>query len=203
MSVFTVTITGVSAPVEVYIGLPAAKDYVGAMVGDGADAWAALVDDAASGPTRSKVLVAATRYIDAQVWNGAADAQGGTTLQWPRTGVTNPDGSAVDSTTVPAALQKAIGELCALIAADPDVVNQLDSSANIREVGAGSARVAYFNPTSISTGTATKLPTIIQQLVGKWLAASGGIAVVGYSQGGNSTTDAGPCSDLSRKLRPW
>lgn len=198
MTLYTVSIVGVTNPVEVYIGLTAAKDYVGALVGDGADAWALLTDDA-----RSKVLVAVTRYVDRHVWLGTANATGGTTLQWPRSNVTNPDGSAVDPTTVPSELQTAVGELCAVIADDSSVLTAIDSSTNVKSVGGSGAPSVVQNPTSVELGTATKLPTSAQALIGKWLAAAGPVAISGFSQGGRSCTDAGPRHDLGRRRWPW
>lgn len=193
MTLFTVTISGVVNPIEIYGGTAAAVDYLGSSSSDGAVAWTALAADA-----RSRALVDATRFIDRQSWQGAADGQGGTTLKWPRTGVANADGTAVDSTTVPAALVQAVFELAALIAVDASVQSAVDSGSNISAVGAGTARVSYFRPTSAATGNATVLPTVVNALVGQWLSSAvgrfGGSVSTGTSQGSSCDDNGNPIS---------
>lgn len=209
MTLFTVAIAGTTDPIEVYNGLPAVEDYLNAAIGDGATAWRALTTGS---DDHKRILVAATRYFDSLFWQGDADAQGGTTLQWPRSGITL-DGVPVDPATVPAAISKGINELCALIADDPDVLTQADSGSNIRSMQAGSANLVFFRPTSPGDGNATVLPTVLNRLVGRYLAsASAAIAAAtaGVSTGVSRRSDFGcwcnasPCScDGGRNNRLW
>lgn len=194
---FTVSITGASAPVEVYGGLPACEDYLLSMIGDGATAFRALT---AGGDDRKRLLVAATRYIDRLSWQGTATLAGGTTLQWPRTGVTDPDGTAVDSSTVPAAIVTAVFELVALLAADADVQAAPDSGNNVKKLDADGTSIEFFRPTSATDGTATVLPQVVSQLVGKWLksASSSFAAASGTSTGSGASSWFDDCDTLSR-----
>jgi hypothetical protein len=202
--IFTVAIGGVTY--EVYGGPAAALQYVAAMMTDGA-----LTFQGWTTAQQAQSLVMASRYIDRQGWQGTATAiTGGSTippgvataLQWPRSNVVNADGSALDPTTVPPLVVTAAFELCALIANDPNLVTYLDQSANIKGVGAGSARVDYFNPTSRMTGTATLMPPVVQALTGQWLAVAVG-DTSWQSRGGECETIVTHCEDESKVRWPW
>lgn len=164
---FIVTIGG--NPYEVYGGATACGIYLGAAIGDPATAWVA-----ASPTLQAQLLVAATRYIDAQVWQGlpTSPAVGGTTLQWPRTGVIDANGIAVDATTVPQNLINGVFELAAILADDPDVFSAADQGTNTKGVKAGSASVDYFVPTSASDGSAPLFPIVVQRLIAQYLGAA-------------------------------
>lgn len=186
MSIFTVTIAGVTNPIEVYGGATAASDYVGAMFGDAPTSWLALSPD-----DQARTLVTATRYLDQQAWQGTATFLVGvtaTTLQWPRSGVVNSDGTAVDATTVPVAIVQAAFELAVLVADDPDVITEIDGGSNLQQIDAGGGvGVTYFNPTSAAFGSASRLPGILDRLVGRYLASpsgDAGSALGGYSGNG-------------------
>lgn len=187
MSLFTVQPTGAAAPIEVYGGSDACDSYLAAAIGDGSDAYAA-----ADPNTRLKLLVSATRFIERQDWRGTSTtpAVGGTTLDWPRTGI---DG--VDPSTVPLSLVEAVFELVALLADDPDVLAATDSGSNVSSLGAGSAQISFFRPTSITDGNATYLPPVLNQLVGQWLATSDPSATLaGIATGTNRHSDFRTCS---------
>lgn len=191
MSLFTVAITGIASPIEVYDGLPAVDDYLNAAIGDGATAWRALIA-ANDADGRKRILVSATRFIDSLGWQGnpTTPPVSSTTLQWPRTGVVIDGGTAVDPNTVPAAIQQGVEELCALIAADPSVLTQADSGSNIQSMGAGPAAMSFFRPTSLSDGNATELPTVLNRLVGRYLATAAlSSALAGVASGVNSCSN--------------
>ncbi len=194
---FTVTITGVVAAVEVYGGSLAAVDYIGAMLGASADAWRALSAD-----NKARSLVVATRYLDTAPWQGTATLSG-TTLQWPRSGVLNADGTAVDSATVPAAIVNATFELAALVADDPDIVASFDTGSNVQAVNAGGGvGVVFFNPTSSRTGTASKMPVVVQRLVGRYLDAAVAGIDGAFGQAGNTTSQFDSCH-TERRVWPY
>jgi hypothetical protein len=166
---FTVTITGDATAFEVYGGLTAATHYLLAKIGDAGTAWRSLTPD-----DQARMLIEASRYIDEQSWQGlpTTPAVGGTALKWPRTGVIDATGVAVDSTTVPANIVNAAFELAAILADDPDVIANADAGTNVKGVKAGSAAVDFFVPTSAADGSAPIFPPVVQRLVAQYLASS-------------------------------
>lgn len=196
MTIYAVAIAGVTPSPEVYGGLPAALTYLGATFGPGPSAWIALGPD-----EQGKTLVTATRYLDEQPWNGTATGLAGgtaTELAWPRSGV-EVDGQPIDPTVVPPEIVQATFRLAVLIAAEPDLVAAPDTSSNVRAVNAGGGTgVEFFQPTSVATGTATRLPPSVQRLVGKFLGGGPGTAVAGYGEGGAARSQFGACHDQGR-----
>ena len=198
MAIFVVTLSGVTPDPEVYASLAVASNYVGTMLGAQADTWRAL-----SPNDQARTLVMATRYIDQQGWPGTRTGLAGgtsTTLAWPRSGVTLGDGTVVDSTIVPPEVVQASIEMAVLIAADPAIVTKVDTGSNIQSVGAGGGvAVSYFNPTSAALGTATRMPTILMRLLGKFLgAAASGSSEGGFGQSGNACSDFANARDMDR-----
>jgi hypothetical protein len=192
---FTVTLAG-GTPTEIYAGDTFIDKYVNEKIGAGAKKYRALP---ANGDDRKRLMIEATRLIDALAWQGAPSFAGSTTLQYPRTGLTNSDGTTVSDADQLALVAKVVGELVALAAADPDVVAAADAGSNLRGLGAGSARVDFFRPTSFQDGNATLLPVPVQRLIGKWLAiasASVSAAAAPVSTGTNSCSDFDACDEL-------
>ena len=155
-----------------------AKAYIAMMFGDAYDTWRALSSD----DKKKQTLASAVRYLNAQSWIDSAD--------------TFAERDAI------ADFAKAQYELAVLIANDPSFVAALDAGSNIRSVSAGGASVEYFAPTKAGAG-ATKLPTIVHRLIGKYLAASqGATSVTAYSSvgGDSSAFDSG---DEYGRGDPW
>jgi hypothetical protein len=163
----------------VYGDLAGAKIYLGAAVGAGPDAWNALATD----DLKSKFIVAAYRYLERQVWAGDRTSAI-QTQDWPRTGVLDAEGNAVDSAVVPDAIISAEYELAAILAGDSTVNSAVVSGTNTKRLKAGPVEVEYFQST-ITSGLATRLPTIVQDLVGAFLDAGGG----------TRSTVSGDCGD--------
>lgn len=179
MPIFTETVTGFAA-VEVYGGLTACKAYLGPSSDAAAVAFTALDDN-----EKKKKLIDATRFLERQPWIGkrTTPAVDNTTLKWPRTNVTiYEDGETitVDDQTVPVDVVNAAFEMAALLTIDPALPSKIDQSNNIASLGAGSAQISYFAPTSVQDGTATTLPVVIEQLIAKYQRGTGG----GVSKGG-------------------
>jgi DnaT-like ssDNA binding protein len=203
MSIFTVTIIGVTPNPEVYGGLTAAGNYVGALLGKVPAAWRALSTD-----DQGRTLVMATRYIDMQGWPGVATGLAGgtpTTLQWPRSGVTLADGTTVDSVNVPPEFVSATFELAVLIASDPNLPSKVDQGSNLKRADAGGGvGVEYFNPTSAALGTAPRMPQVVAMLLGKFLAgANPGSEFGGFGQSGKSTSDFANCAQIDTRTWPF
>lgn len=195
MALYTVTITGVADPIEVYGGLTQAVAYITSSFGASYTTWLALAED-----DREKTLVGATRCIDRQRWKGDANAFDSTTLAFPRDEIEDSDGETVSNAEQLAAVEKAVFELAVLAATDPDVLSTADQGQNIKSMGAGSAKLEFFSPTRTKDGSATKLPTIVHDLIGQWLVGSGAAAVI-IGGSATGTCDEGhfeDCDDFER-----
>ncbi len=170
----TVTISGTSF--DIYGTLAAAVTYMKARVG--ATAW-----DAVGSTDRSKALVSGTRFLDRQNWQGQKTS-GVQALEFPRTGLVDKDGNDVGSVAVPLLVEEANYEMALAILEDATIVENANSGTNTKRVKAGSAEVEFFRQTD-----GTKLPTIIQELIGLFLEGSGT-----SSDTGNLASGTGECS---------
>ena len=163
--------------VTIYGTFAAGGDYMATMFGPLYTAWRALVPD-----DQKRSLIVAMRYLEAQTWDPT----------------TAPDFATRDG--IPA-FAVAEFELAALIADDPTITQEQDQGTNIRSVGAGSARVDFFNPTSAQFGTAPILPPIIMRLVAQYLASAA--AFTGGAPDGNAGDCESPFSAAAEYLRLW
>jgi len=146
--------------------------YVETMLGTRYDTWIA-----ANETTRKKSLVSAVRFLNAQVWSEDAD--------------TFAERDAID------AFHNAQYELAVMIVEDSTVTDAADQGSNIQSMGAGSAQITFFNPT---TKNADPLPPILMRLVGPYLSVSmTGLLDGGASQGGSCVNPFSSCKDLDRE----
>jgi len=185
VTIFTQTIG--SNSYEVYGGLTAALAYLTAAADDGAVAFIGLDAD-----NQVRRLVGATRYIDSMSWVGAPTGLAGatpTTLQFPRTGLTNGLMQPVDSTTVPLVVVEAAFEMAAILSGDSSAAANVDTGSNVQSLGAGPANLSFFRPQSVADGNATRLPTVVDRLIGRWLASSGSTVVAGIATGVDGRSD--------------
>lgn len=168
----TVTIGGETY--DVYADVATADTYLEASVGAAADAWRDA-DDVA----KSRALVSGTRAIDAQSWKGEKtdEAQA---LDFPRTGLTYPDGSEVPSDEVPNEIVVASIELAAMLNNGEEIDPQTARLATARRLKAGSVEIENFR----QFGVLGVYPTSIMRLVGYWLAGSDGIGFGGSESSG-------------------
>lgn len=161
-----------------------ATNYIGQRFGPSYTAWLLLSTD-----DKSRTMVSATSYIDSLQWQGTPTGlvNGNVTfLQWPRSGI---DG--VDPLTVPTQIVNATFELAVLIAAAPDLVQNVDSGSNVQSMGAGPASLSFFRPTFAANGSATVLPPLINRMIGQWLAGSGAGLAGALITGINGRSDFG------------
>lgn len=188
----TVTISGNQYPIY-SADLATIKIYLLAAVGSGPDAWNASTDDA----LKSKFAAASKRYLDEMVWQGAQTVAPPTqTDAWPRSGVVDGKGVAVDSATVPTLIKSAEAELAAILFGDPTVNAALRTGSNVHRVDAKGVSVQFFRPTDVP-GTATKMPVVVQRLVGQFLASAVGNSSAGAYYHSNSPNCATECVDSS------
>lgn len=169
----TITLT-TGQTAEIHGTFDAAEEYLGIMYGDTYDTWNALSDD-----NKKKTLAAAVRYLNAQQWSDDADTF-----------------AERDAITEFATAQY---ELAVLIADDPALTQSLTSGSNIQSLNAGSAGLTFFAPTSLEQGTATKLPPIVDRLVGAYLAATSVSSLIGgYGNEGDCDSPYSDCEDYDR-----
>lgn len=179
MAIFTETIS--SVPFEVYSGVTGVANYLLGSSSKGAAAFRLLAAD-----DQKRRVIDATRYLEEQRWQGTATGLAGgtpTTLQFPRSGLTDLAGAPADATNVPAALVAAVAEMAAILSTDTEAASSVDSGSNLQSLGAGPARLSFFRPTSALDGTASVMPTVINRLIGRWLAASAALRIGGVITG--------------------
>ncbi len=174
--------------------------YIKGSVGAGSDAWAVLVA-AEDDDGRAKLVVAATRYLYRQKWQGTATVSTQKTA-FPRDGVVDPDGTALADGATPQNLVFAEAEMAAIFAADASVAAAADSGSNIQSLNAGPVSISYFRPTIGADAGATKMPVTIMDLVAGYLAS--GIAddaptAYGFSSCEAETSSFDDCAQFTRR----
>jgi len=181
--VTTVTISGVAYSIygerdpDALTAQPSAGEYLNASVA-AHTAWAALAAD-----DQSRALVSATRYLDTLPWAGSKTS-GAQPLQFPRTGLTRRDGSAVDSATVPDEVVFATYEAAYAVSQDPSVLDGVPgSSGNIKKVEGGPSSVEFFRP---NTTAATVLAARVEALLAQFLAATNSTTGFAFVTGGET-----------------
>lgn len=175
----TVTVDGNT--ITIYGDLAGAKAYCAGIIGPSGDAWRALLDN-----EKSRSLVSARYYLDRQAWQGSR-TDPAQALDWPREDVVYADSTPVPSDSVPVEVIDAEYELAVMLVADASTYTAADSGTNTKMLKAGPLEIEYFKPT---TGRATKLPQVIMDLVGEFLASA--VAVTGGIVSGNTDDDGDP-----------
>ncbi len=102
-------------------------------------AWAALSAD-----EKGAALVAATRRLDLFRYTGTK-TDSAQLNEWPRTGATRGDTAFTATDEVPQSIEDAASLLAGSIVLDA-TASEKGSGSNVKEVGAGSAKVAFFKP---------------------------------------------------------
>lgn len=82
----------------------------------------------------------------------------------PRTGLSDCDGVAVGELVVAPQLEDAQIELAFELTQDTTLETKKNQGSNIKGVGAGSARVDFFRPTS-GAGESSRFPAVVQELI--------------------------------------
>jgi hypothetical protein len=168
MTVFSYPTTTINGnDYNLYVDPSDAVVYLAAAIGSAAVAWSG-----ATNLVKDQSLVAATRWLDAGHWQGQM-TDSANPLQWPRTGLTYPNGQAVDANSLPQALQNACCELAAQMVDNPDLRDQLQDPTP-RTLRAGSVDIEFFRPPGVIYGAKdvqvlSFFPTVVMNLVGFWL----------------------------------
>lgn len=128
--------------------------------------WQFVGDDA-----KDRALLTATRLIEQRRFLGDKTSSG-QALSFPRTGLTDLDGNAVASDSVPQRVKDAQALLARLLAATPTLSEKKGTSSNQKRVKAGSVEVEYFRPE-----TGQRFPPSVMELLGPFLASGRTAAV--------------------------
>lgn len=157
------TVTISSTDYDVYISQADANAYLAGQFT--ATAWRAETDE----DQKDRAIISATRFIDRQLWQGEK-TDAAQLHAFPRTGLYYRDsGEEVDDALVPQEVIYATAELASIMLSGSDVQENFTPGNNLTQsFKAGSVAISYFRGEWI----ATRLPTIIQELLGFWLAAS-------------------------------
>lgn len=136
--------------------------------------WAAY-----SGSTKDRGLIEATRVFERQVWAGSKEV-GSQALAFPRTGLKDKEGESLTGAETLVIVGEAQFEYALVLLADADELNTRDSTgSNVKQVGAGSAKIVFFKATK-----GARFPVSIMDLIGDWFGG-GGSAVIGGVVSGN------------------
>jgi hypothetical protein len=147
----TVTIGG-SYTATIYGTFALATAYLQTQFGDAYTAWLALSTD-----NQKRALAAAARYLDRLTWVDDYD--------------TFAERDAL------AAFPTASYELAAAAAANAGLLS--GTASNVSSVSDGGTLVSYFYAGAVRVGTTVKLPSIVHELVGQYLATADLLAVFG------------------------
>lgn len=124
--------------------------------------WDALTEEA-----KPKYCVTATRTMERQKWAGSK-TEDDQVLAWPRTGLTYIDGSEVDASEIPQQVIDGFCEICLALANGSELQDVTSTENAIASLAAGSVSITYFRGAG---GTPTRFPTVVQELLGLWLAS--------------------------------
>lgn len=114
-------------------------------------------------------LVAMTRTIDRQVWQGAPTDEYQEPTAFPRTGLFFSDGvTPVPSDVVPMQVSEATAAGAALLANGSTLQDQPNTFNNTQKLKAGSVEIDYFR----NIDPQPRFPQIIQELIGLWLGGA-------------------------------
>lgn len=142
-----------------------------------AQAWLSLEPD-----VQNRSLIAAFRLIETARYAGVRTGGDSQTTQFPRDGIKNRDG--IDQSGIAPAPQDVINaqiEYAFELSQDVGVETASGSGSNVKSVGAGSAKVAFFQPGRDAQGNrGTRFPLLVQRLLGPYLAGpSFGVTATG------------------------
>lgn len=139
--------------------------------------WDSLDED-----SKSRALITATDLLDRQTWVGTRTNDAPTqTRAWPRTGVQDCEGLAVDSSAVPEGIVNATIELAYELSQDASVETSKGTGSNVKSAKAGSAQVVFFRPgdSDGSGGPGDPFPFSVMGLVRCFLGGSLGVGFSG------------------------
>lgn len=173
-----------------------ANSYMAGRIG--ADAWNASTT---TNNDKKRALVSAARFIDRAVnWSGVqTDLVTPQPLEWPRDGAAC-DGVSVTSGTTPDDFANAEFEMALILLDDATVQDGTGTGSNIKGVTAGSVGVEFFTPT-IGTSDETRLPTVVNDLLGCYIKGSTGLTSASFGTSDAEGESAFDCDNLNDRTR--
>lgn len=135
--------------------------------------WAAF-----SGSTKDRGLIEATRVFERQAWAGTKEVPS-QALAFPRTGLVDKDGLALTGAETLDIMGEAQFEYALVLLTDSDALNTRDATgSNVKQVGAGSAKIIFFKATKGS-----RFPLTVTDLIGDFFGGNKGSAIGGIVSG--------------------
>jgi hypothetical protein len=133
---------------------------------------------------RDQALIEATRILERIPYNGTKTSPS-QTLEFSREGLSDVNGIALTGAETLAIMKEAEFEYAVFLLGKPAAINEADSSgrANVKSVGAGSAKVAFFRPLK-----GVRFPISIRELIGTFISGAGSLTATVVSGTGGTTT---------------
>lgn len=128
--------------------------------------------DALTTAEKQRGLVSSTRLLERQTWQGSKTSSS-QDLAWPRTGVTDRDGEAVDSATIPAEIIEASQLLALDIALGQSVESSTTTEDLNKRIKAGSVEIEKFRA---DKETITRFPLDVTELLSPFLSSNVSVA---------------------------
>lgn len=148
----------------VYADVPTSIAYLTGQFSDDATAFLASTTD-----QQATALVAMTRTLDRQYWQGAPTDPLHQANAWPRIGLCFPDGTPVDAYMTPQQIIDACCEGAAMLTNGSDL-QATQNTANLqRSLKAGSVTIENFRQV---IGTSPRFPQVVQELIRFWIGGS-------------------------------
>lgn len=124
--------------------------------------------------SKARALLHATILLDNQCWIGTKTADSNT-LEWPRTGVTDADGNAIDENTVPDQIVNGTIRLAYELSQDPTLASQQNTGSNDKKYVAGSVSIEFFRPGGVlGTNGITRFPFAVMEFIREFLCGYSG-----------------------------
>lgn len=166
----------ITVGVDTYVTVAEADTFLSKSIR--ATSWAGLDTD-----TKEAALVSAARELQTLPWIGALTTPG-QALSWPRSGVTDREGQAISSATVPQDIKNGQIEWAFLLATTPALEGAGSSAfgSNDKRYKAGSVEIEYFRQVD-SSGMA---PSVVLRWIGHYLNTRSGAGA--YATGTDCTS---------------
>lgn len=140
--------------------------------------WAATSND-----TKDHGLIEATRVFTRQTWAGTKEVAS-QDLPFPRTGLTDTDGVELTGAETLEVAKEASFEYALVLISKVSALNVRDATgSNVKQVGAGSAKVVFFKGTKGS-----RFPLMVTDLIGSWFGGDGTKINGGFVSGNCDST---------------
>lgn len=121
-------------------------------------------DPSTTNTKKEQCLVTAYRMLERASWDGLPTGS----QFFPRSGLVDADGNAIDDSVVPQFMKDAQIELGNFFLTDSTIETQINTGSNVSRVKAGSAEVEFFATQTMGT----RFPIVVHELIGRYLKSS-------------------------------